>query len=687
MLRLIAVLLLSTLIFNQSLAQDKSNGIRYADKAWGQRPSYGFFVAPSFNSHAANFTGAEWRGIPNCCPRFETGTGLGFNFGLFYAFPLFVDWDLNLRFGYYNLNALLSKEEPVILAGPDGTAIEGLFEHSIDASIASAAFAPSLSYRATERLKVNLGLRLGFLLQKSFSQKEEIKEPGFGVFYDTKKRTRHEFSGDIPNASAIELAGLAGISYSLPLSDSYEWFLEPEAFYSLGITPIASNLSWNASYLSAGVAIKYSPREKIIPVAPPKEAPLPPLPPPPPPPKFKAFIAAVSVDENGKESPISTIRVDEYLKRKIHPLLNYVFFDKNSAEIPKRYKRMTAEEKANFSPNFLANLKTMDVYYQILNIVGDRMKRFPNTSLHLIGCGDNKGPEANNVQLAKRRAENVKNFIVKEWGVDPARITTEGKVLPDIPSNPTRAEGDQENRRVEMISDYNEILFKPIVVRDTIRTTTPPILRFKPRVSAEAGVKEWKIATWQGDQTLKVFKGKGTPPKTIELNLKKEQKYVPLLNKPFKYQLTVIDNDNNKWESEIQSLKVKAYTIQNKFVALLNGEEVDARDYDQFSLISFDFNKTNLKPEHEPIINMARKRIKPNSKVIIEGHTDNTGNPQINKQLSLQRAYATADALKVDRKYAKGYGASNPLYPNSTPEGRFYNRTVVITIETKITLE
>jgi outer membrane protein OmpA-like peptidoglycan-associated protein len=681
-LKLFIILFIS--IFFIAKAQDDTTKVVYAQGPYEQRPSYGLFFDLNYNLHSGNFTGEEWEGIPNCCPRFEKGGGIGFSAGLFYTLPVLYNWDLNIRVGVFDLSGLLSYDEDIKVPDINGEAEDGVFEHTIDASIMSAGIMPLMSFHATDNILINLGFRAGYIFTKSFSQKEEIKEPSWGTFEDTGTRTRHEFSGDIPNASALDFAGVAGIGYSLPLNSSKEWFLEPEIYYILGIMPLASNLKWNVNNIIGGVAIKYAPREIIPPVIPPKEAPMPPLPPPPQPPKFNAYITAVSVEPDGSESAVSKIRVEEYLSRRIHPLLNFVFFDDGSAEIPLRYSRMSDEQKAEFSPNFLANLKTMQVYHQVLNIVGNRMKRNPNTTLKLIGCNSNQGVERGNTNLSRQRAENVKNFVVSEWNIDAERISIEAKNLPDVPSNPTRKEGLEENRRVEFKSDYNEILFEPVLVRDTIRETNPPLLRFKPRVVSDVGVKSWKVVTYQGDNLLKVFEGKGQPPAILELNLQEEQEYVPLLNEDFKYKLVVIDNDNKSWESEVQSLKVEPYTIQNKFLAMMDGEEVDARDFDRFSLISFEFNKAELTEEHMPIVEMAKERILENSIVEIEGRTDNTGDPQRNLLLSKERADVTAEALGVDKKYAKGIGIENPFYSNEFPEGRFYNRTVYISIETRI---
>ena len=53
----------------------------------------------------------------------------------------------------------------------------------------------------------------------------------------------------------------------------------------------------------------------------------------------------MSVNENGQESDVSSIKIEEFFLNRTHPLLNYVFFGENSAEIPKRYSRISEAEK------------------------------------------------------------------------------------------------------------------------------------------------------------------------------------------------------------------------------------------------------------------------------------------------------------------------------------------------------
>ncbi|MCF6311294.1 MAG: OmpA family protein [Verrucomicrobiales bacterium] len=78
----------------------------------------------------------------------------------------------------------------------------------------------------------------------------------------------------------------------------------------------------------------------------------------------------------------------------------------------------------------------------------------------------------------------------------------------------------------------------------------------------------------------------------------------------------------------------------------------------------------------------------PNSKFIIEGHTDTIGGADANYQLSLRRAGAVRDwlieVLKIDgnNMQAVGYGKSRPLVnPNGNPNAQALNRRVEIVIK------
>ena len=75
----------------------------------------------------------------------------------------------------------------------------------------------------------------------------------------------------------------------------------------------------------------------------------------------------------------------------------------------------------------------------------------------------------------------------------------------------------------------------------------------------------------------------------------------------------------------------------------------------------------------------------PDTDLTILGHTDNTGTPEYNEKLSVQRAASVAGFLQncgmsVDRMTIEGRSFHEPVADNSTKEGRLQNRRVEIYI-------
>ena|SRR5690242_15917011 len=74
------------------------------------------------------------------------------------------------------------------------------------------------------------------------------------------------------------------------------------------------------------------------------------------------------------------------------------------------------------------------------------------------------------------------------------------------------------------------------------------------------------------------------------------------------------------------------------------------------------------------------------SKIVVEGHTDATGSPEKNQQLSMARAEAVrksliSDGVPADRVQAVGYGETRPVADNGSAAGRATNRRVEIVVQ------
>ncbi|HSD63290.1 MAG TPA: OmpA family protein, partial [Ignavibacteriaceae bacterium] len=100
-------------------------------------------------------------------------------------------------------------------------------------------------------------------------------------------------------------------------------------------------------------------------------------------------------------------------------------------------------------------------------------------------------------------------------------------------------------------------------------------------------------------------------------------------------------------------------------------------------VITFATGKADIKPESENTLRKALKTLEtyPDISVEISGYTDNVGSESSNQKLSERRANAVRDwlirqGINPSRITAVGYGESNPIAPNDTPEGKQKNRRI-----------
>jgi len=103
--------------------------------------------------------------------------------------------------------------------------------------------------------------------------------------------------------------------------------------------------------------------------------------------------------------------------------------------------------------------------------------------------------------------------------------------------------------------------------------------------------------------------------------------------------------------------------------------------------VLFAVGKAEVAPGGQRSIDQLAQFLKtyPRRRVLIEGHTDNTGNEDFNVKLSQQRADAVRSLLVArgvapERIATRGYGPKYPIVENDTPAGRQQNRRVGILV-------
>ena len=99
--------------------------------------------------------------------------------------------------------------------------------------------------------------------------------------------------------------------------------------------------------------------------------------------------------------------------------------------------------------------------------------------------------------------------------------------------------------------------------------------------------------------------------------------------------------------------------------------------------IFFDFNQSEIKPRSFSELDEVVKFLNENPKVKVEisGHTDNVGDENYNRQLSLKRAqsvvnYFSMKGIAITRLTQVGFGSKKPIVPNDSEDNRQINRRI-----------
>lgn len=378
----------------------------------------------------------------------------------------------------------------------------------------------------------------------------------------------------------------------------------------------------------------------------------------------------------------ASVTIEEVKTIDSSPMLAQIYFEKGSSEIPARYVRLSAAaETADFDEQNFRD--TLEKYYQLLNIVGKRLAAAPTATITLVGCNDNIGEEKGKKKLSSQRAEAVQSYLQSVWNVAPERITVEARNLPKNPSTSRSAEGQAENRRVEILAT-DPVILAPI--RSTYLTTRidAPELILNPEIVAPHGIASWKLSAANTAGKLAELSGTGSPAKAIKIPLGGDLRALAA-GGDISVKMELLDLKGQGMALTPAPVKVNFIETSQRLA-----QKQDQRVQEKYALILFDFDKDTIGGSNQEIIDKIVNRIKvlPQATADIVGHTDNIGKEAYNLKLSERRALAVNKQLVTafgegvgDRIRFSGVGPNSPLYENVSPETRSFNRTVTITLE------
>lgn len=638
-------------------------------------------------SHLWNNTNLPIMPGDDYCGYYRNGKGIGWHAGADFSY-MFIK---NFLFGGIKLSY---ENRPVSLQSPCINKFEvfnpGTGEYvSLDRMY---YFEGSLNYLSVdigayiqpfERLPVyfRLGFESGLPLGGTeYTQEFEIETPEGLLIPGLNTNRQKVGSGEIKNLTmAMAVTGSVRGEFDVFRGLMKDLYLGAEIGFRYGINSILNNDEWNVNILrvGAGLVYKFGNTPKIMPEPIPEEK-KPEIIPDIKPDTTKSIVFTEEPKDFIRTFEAMPLDISQTLVTQTYPLLPYIFFDSLSSTLAEKYKHPDLPVDG-FEETALPK-STLDIYYHIIDIIGHRLKTYPEASITITGVTD--GAESANPEermaLALKRAESIAEYLISKWNIAKERLTVKNKDVPELMTSILYKEGYEENRRVEITSDYPMILSPVIHSKFLEYKTRKNQFSFVVALNDNFTPANWELLVTDGRKN-RSLSGTGAPPAEPAVDF--DDEYLTEMaaksgkNDSIKAAFRVQSTDGKEFSKE---LYIKLNKTDNNF------------EVGRLNLIVFDFDKSEISQVNRDMIkDFISNSIQSTSQTWIKGSTDRLGTVDYNNKLSLDRAYSVGTYIRslqndVKVQDVKGLGASVLPYDNNLPEGRFYCRTVLVEVRTPI---
>jgi outer membrane protein OmpA-like peptidoglycan-associated protein len=640
---------------------------------------FGIFGAGALNMHHGTITTTD--GLIEC-GTFQDATSPGWMAGNIIQANISGPWGASARLFYHKADGTFTAPNDVqpYTAMSDGTLVRMTTEYELQTQLDYIDLDILATYAISPVFFVGLGPQFGLNTRAGFEQQETILSPS-SLEFRTGGTTRVIQSSTFPNATAFRFAATAVVGAVVPVSARLT--VQPEIGYTHAFTTVVDGNAWRVHDVRLGASLLYSfdapestPSTAAAP--PPASAPAPTILPEP-----VLTVELESVATDGTIRPYGEVLVQETRSLDIVPLLPYVFFDVQSAAIPSRYRAARSTDPAMYVDDVDGD-STIGIYYNILNIVGARMTQNASAKITLTGCREPNDKEIDTT-LSERRALAVKNYLMSTWNIAADRITVTSRVLPLVASNVNVADGRAENRRVELVATHDDIL-APVRQRSVQRQLEPATVDLKPSIAHPERIAAWS-AHVRDNTAATLFASNGTGAPTARIA------WAPAItdivrtlgaanDASLRFELTASTPEGGQVRGG-GSVPVHRIVRSTRY----NGEVVKDSVIERFGLIFFDFDSPNVNDRQRSMLDLVRSRIRTNSSLRVTGLTDRIGSASYNTSLSQRRAESVLASIqeRIVPAQSSAIGAGPTLiHDNDLPEGRCYNRTVLLEVATPV---
>ncbi len=708
--------LLSILIAEAQQTNDKGNTsseVKIPSYFWG---AYAHF---NYNVHSANFNqlSSDYVG---CCPVYESARGSKFSVGALFEKKLpnvLEEFLIGVRLGYADMSADFAELENIGNIELRETTAPFETKKIINAEathfLKSKLSALSLNIYAADKFFAgftgSIGLNFNFLLKNSFNQYEELTNPSYVVFsggeYDGQRVRNVYPEAEIPNVNKFQFGLSLGLGYELPIGKNT--FLTPEVRYNFFFTNVAA-VNWKPNYLQLGMAIKfpiYKSTEKtyqrdtiieksfylekeyveLIETTEEDNVIFE---------KYKYYkkadarldinLTAVGIDTNGVKQENPKIIIEEFYMTESFPILPNIYFPDGSAELARTRMVLLLENQANDFNEENMEMDALDVYHNLLNIFGKRLRENPNIKITIAGYSSGEGKDNKDPNIANKRAQAVKSYFTNVWKIPDSQLQVETR---SIPQNLQMRNADitAENSKVELIPsngfEKSLPLYMPVKLSYIEKKSNPPLVEFNIDIQAEASLDNYTLTLLQDEEKIREING-STQDENLKIQWQIEDTPLPVTEKPVI--ATLKAKDLTGQEKTVQKeLNIEQVTVKKKKERIEKDWKID-----KYSLVLFEYDKSDISYVDKEILEeiKSNSNIEPNSEVriIISGFADRTGDIQYNKNLAQRRCEEVSKILNVKNSKLNAVGSSKLILNNDLPEGRALSRTVQIEVRTPL---
>ena len=602
-------------------------------------------IGSGLNLYTANFRSFE--GAADC-GLFKDGAGMGMSFGVLFERSFSPSVAAGLSVNYANRGGTLTIKYNYPMRSPDNTLIQAKIEDKIDAKLAYLEFAPNFLYNLSDNfftgpLRFVGALRFGLPLTNTFTQYEEIVSPAGAVFIDNgvRRKRRDIASGDITSINNLAFGLTLGFENNLKIGKNT--FLTQTLSIDYNFNDFTSDANWKTYALKLELGVRHTFFKTIEQ----------PKPAPPPPAEVDIYVEAPKIPKlellnkqfNGK------LYIGNELLATV-PLVNAVFFARGSDIIPPEYTNEPTSSEQLFHGN------AVELHKNVLARIAQIVKLNPNAQITLEGATSGAANEPEGLALAKRRAENVKARLV-ELGVPEKIIKTSAVVTPRFPSNQDFPEGIDENQRVDIF-----VSRAPLQEYVDLQKYTELEGKISLLINAENFEPNslFEITNNFTNETIK-FKNSGL----VEIPIKKRIDNIE--DKVLNYQIKVGD---------------KTYIFTDTLAISKLSKEIVELNLNNFeAILRFDYNSSQLSDDNKGLLRQLSEKLPANSTILILGSADALGTAERNIKLSRERASNTEEFIRsiVGNKFKIETGISNQKFDETTPQGRFLNRSIRIRVK------